>query len=367
VSLLGTLRFQRHYYYCPHCHRGFCPLDALLGLTAQNLSPAADQVVCLAGVLSSFAEAAEKVLRPMAGLQVAESTVERATEAAGLRVAAGWQAGQTWGPTKAWDWHKDAEGKTVAYVSVDATGVGQQGPQASKAEGRMANVAVIYNPVPEERARRAKPRGPRPVWQARYLATLHPLGALGEPLRRQGAQVGMDRAERWIALSDGGAGLEDFLRSQFGRVEEVILDFYHVAQHLHDFAKLWCPVDAEAAQALAREWCHHLKHEGGASMQAVLAGLDLRDRSGTVREAYRQLVGYFANQVHRMDYPRYRAKGWQIGSGPVESACKTVVGQRLKGPGMRWGEDGADALCQLRALLKSEGAQWTAFWNTSRN
>jgi hypothetical protein len=38
-----------------------------------------------------------------------------------------------------------------------------------------------------------------------------------------------------------------------------------------------------------------------------------------------------------MDYPRYRSKGWQIGSGPVESACKTVVGQRLKGPGMRWG------------------------------
>ena len=44
-----------------------------------------------------------------------------------------------------------------------------------------------------------------------------------------------------------------------------------------------------------------------------------------------------------MDYPRYLANGWQIGSGPVESACKTVVANRLKGSGMRWGEDGSDA------------------------
>jgi len=54
---------------------------------------------------------------------------------------------------------------------------------------------------------------------------------------------------------------------------------------------------------------------------------------------------------HRMDYPTYVRNGWQIGSGPVESACKTVVGNRLKGGGMRWGEDGANAVCHLRAPL----------------
>ena len=63
-----------------------------------------------------------------------------------------------------------------------------------------------------------------------------------------------------------------------------------------------------------------------------------------------------------MDYPGYLAKGWQIGSGPVEAACKQVVGQRLKGSGMRWGEAGADAACHLRALYRSEASQWDAFW-----
>ena len=48
------------------------------------------------------------------------------------------------------------------------------------------------------------------------------------------------------------------------------------------------------------------------------------------------------------------AKGWPIGSGPVESACKTVIGQRMKGAGMRWGEQGSDGVCHLRALFLSE-------------
>ena len=47
----------------------------------------------------------------------------------------------------------------------------------------------------------------------------------------------------------------------------------------------------------------------------------------------------------------------------VESVCKTVVGQRLKLAGMRWGEDGAHAVCHLRALYRSEKGRWKAFWN----
>jgi hypothetical protein len=94
----------------------------------------------------------------------------------------------------------------------------------------------------------------------------------------------------------------------------------------------------------------------------LLAQLDQRGRSPAAREVYRQVTQYVRNNVHRMDYPRYRANGWLIGSGHVEAACKTVVGQRLKGAGMRWSEDGADAVASLRALFKSEAGQWDAFW-----
>jgi hypothetical protein len=171
----------------------------------------------------------------------------------------------------------------------------------------------------------------------------------------------MDQAERWIALSDGGAGLEEWLRVHFGRLDAVVLDFHRASGHLAGLAGAWHGAGSGAAAEQHRRWAHRLKHEGG---RAVLEGLEALGlpRRPAPRESWRQTVGYFRNQVHRMDYPTYRAKGWQIGSGPVEAACETVVGRRLKGSGMRWGRAGSDAVCHLRALFLSEADQWTGYW-----
>ena len=98
-------------------------------------------------------------------------------------------------------------------------------------------------------------------------------------------------------------------------------------------------------------------------MLAELEALDLTGQSASARETYRCTAGYFRNHQHKMDYPRYLAHGWQIGSGPVESACKTVVNAHLCGSGMRWGSPGSDALCHLRALYLSEPSQWENFWH----
>jgi hypothetical protein len=292
--------------------------------------------------------------------------VERTTEAAGEQLAAVPQAAERGEAEQTWAWHRDAEGKTGAYVAVEATGVPQQGPEGSKVESRMANVGVIDNPVPEDPARWASPAvGPKPSWQARSVASLARRGERGAALRQQGTAVGMERVERWIALSDGGSGLEDCVHTHFPRVEVVILDFYHAAEYLSDLAKAWAGADTQRATALGQQWCHQLKHEGGQAVVATLQGLDLRGRSATRCDGYQTTVRYFTKHLHRMDSPTSRAKGWQMGSGPVESACKRVVGQRLKGAGMRWGEAGAEALCRLRALFVSEPGPWDAFW--SRN
>lgn len=367
MSLFGPIRLRRGYYHCGHCRRGHCPWDGVLGLGGQKLTPAAREVVCLAGVQASFAEAATKALQKLCGLHLSESTVERATEAAGAEVGARLAAGETFGPRKSWGWHRDAEGQTCGYVTIDATGVPQQGPGGSPAEGRMAYVAAVYNPLPEEWAWRHPAARCAGRAQARYLAGLGPLSALAEPLRRQAAQVGTDRAQRWIALSDGGSGLEEFLRTNFARVEAVILDFFHVAERLNELARALWPGDEGAAEAGAAAWCHPLKHEGGTAVRETLR--ELRPPSGrwsaAARECYREQLQYFENQVHRMDYPAYLSKGWQIGSGPVERACKRVVGQRLKGAGMRWGESGSDSVCHLRALFLSDDDQWDAFWHSS--
>lgn len=359
------MTLRRHYYHCQDCGRGAVPWDQALGLDATRQTPAAREVIALAGAVDSFAESADKLLHKLSGLRVSESTVERVTEVVGAQIGEAQAQGEVFGEPDPWDWHKDADGKTVAYVSADATGLGIQGPGGAKADGRMINLGMIYNPIPEEKSRRAHPGRPRSRWQARYVTSLDGLDALGEPLRRQGEQVGMDAADRWVAISDGGSGLEEFLEGNFPRVEVVILDFYHAAEYLGEIGRAWYPGDDEASKAWSREWCHELKHTGGEAVLSELRTLAAGEIPSAVRTPLGEAIRYFENQKHRMDYPSYCAKGWQIGSGPVESGCKSVVGARMKQAGMRWGTDGAKHVGHIRALFRGETGQWDAFW--SRN
>jgi hypothetical protein len=368
LSILGPVACRRAYYYCHRCGQGLFPWDEEVGLTPKRLTPGAEELVALAGTVSnSFAEAAEKVLPKLAGVRVSESTAERTAEAAGERLGQQLQQRQTFGAARPWDWHGDAHGRTCAYISLDLTGVPQQAPGGGRADGRMPYVAMVYNAVPE------LPAGPAPQplagaeQQARYLAGLYDLDELGLQLRDQAAQVGMEQAEQWIGLSDAGSGLEEFVRRNFARQPVCILDFYHPAERLSDLSKLWQPRDEEQARALAAQWCHTMKREGGQGLLTVLEALVVPPRRVDLRAKLQETLTYMRNNVHRMDYPTYLANGWLIGSGSVESACKTVVGQRLKLAGMRWGEDGTDAMCHLRALFRSERGQWDAFWRRHVN
>jgi hypothetical protein len=331
-----------------------------LGLGTARLTPAASEVTSIAGVQNSFAQSSEVTLRKLCGLRLSESTVERVTEAAGQRLAKLLDDKKTFGEKKSWSWQRDARGKTCAYVGLDATGVRQQGQQGAKADGRMAYVGMIYNPRSQHDERRVEPHS------VRYLAGFYELNALGLQLRRQAAQVGWDEAEQQIALSDGGNGLEEFFRKNFP-LAECILDFWHAAEHLTELGLALWPDDEALRQQRVAAWCHQLKREGGASVLATLEQLELSEPRAAPRAAHADCVRYFQNHQHRMDYPRYLANGWQIGSGPVESACKTVVANRLKGSGMRWGEDGSDAVCHLRALYLSQPGQWESFWKNYPN
>lgn len=368
MSLLGDVTCRRAYYLCHRCGKGLFPWDQAVGLTPRRLTPAAEQVVSLAGVsCNSFGEAAETLLPEMAGLHFSESTVQRTAEDAGARIGTLLDAGKTLGMPKPWAWNRDAEGKTCAYISLDATGVRQQAADGRAAEGRMPYVAMVYNAVPELPDNSPYAAPPSSQTQARYLAGLYDLDELGLQLRKQAGQVGMDHAERWIGLTDGGNGLENFVQKNFPREPNLILDFWHASEHLEELTKVVHPRDEATRKSVNETWCHQLKHEGGQALIEVLEALPLPARNPAAREKLAETVGYFRNNVHRMDYPTYLAKGWLIGSGAVESACKTVVGQRLKLAGMRWREAGTDHMCHLRALRKSESTQWKAFWQRSVN
>ncbi len=229
----------------------------------------------------------------------------------------------------------------------------------------MAYVGMIANPLPDrERVFEGLPK-PGQAMQARYTSGLYPLAEMGPLLRRQGAQVGLDRAEVWVAITDGGAGLEDFVRLNFPRVEAVILDFYHAAEYLAKLAQALLPTDEVAAAAQTKSWSRLLRDEGGDAMIAVLENWEWPSVKGLAAVRADVLRATSATTWIGWTTPITRPRAGTSVRARVESACKTVVGQRLKGSGMRWSEAGAHAVCHVRALYRSEHSQWTDFWRRS--
>lgn len=348
----GVVRVRRAYYYCQRCHASYCPFDEVLGL-ADGISPGVRPLVCLAGTLVPFADAAHDVLHRFAGVRLSASTVLRCTEAAGQRLHEQLQAGRMVQPTQPeWGWAEPRQaGQPVAYVGLDAFSVPMQGPQGHKAEGRMLYTALLY--TPDKR-------------HTRYLVDFD-LNGLAAQVRALAKALGVAEVKDLIAVTDGGNGLEEALQRHLADDLTTILDWYHAAQHLHQFAAVWHARDPAAAGAWAEQAKGTLYERGGEALLEFLQALALpKGTRSDVRAELRRLMGYFENNRHRTDYPTYRQRGWDIGSGPTEAGCK-IIGERLKGSGMRWVEHGAATVGVLRALYVSSPKLWDGFWEQPRS
>lgn len=338
----------RRAYYCGRCHQSFIPYDTVLGLN-DELSPGFRPLVCLAGTLVPFGDAAEDIVRRYTGVRLSASTVLRCTEGHGERLRAQNRDGRmVESVVKEPGWTAAREGEApAAYVGLDAFSVPMQGAGAGPADSRMLYTAVVYTPDKEHH---------------RYLVDFE-LDVLAEQSRAQARACGVRDVGQLIAITDGGNGLEEALQRHLAADLTTILDWYHAAEHVSDFARVRFGADESARRAWAEEAKGVLYERGGEALRAHVRGVALPAGAGAdVREELRKLVGYFENNRHRTDYPTYRSKGWGIGSGPTEAGCK-VIGERLKGSGMRRVEDGAATVGALRALYVSGPRLWDGFWS----
>jgi hypothetical protein len=98
---------------------------------------------------------------------------------------------------------------------------------------------------------------------------------------------------------------------------------------------------------------HTLRHDEQGAAKVIRALVHLRDRFPH-RKKIADVLGYFRENRHRMNYAAVAAQGLPIGSGVVEAACKTLVTQRMKRSGMRWRHEGGQAILTLRGLIQSD-------------
>jgi len=81
------------------------------------------------------------------------------------------------------------------------------------------------------------------------------------------------------------------------------------------------------------------------------------DRS-TYPDEVRQAQGYFRGNRKRMRYDEFRAAGYPIGSGTVESGARNVVQPRMRRPGRGWKRENAQAMLAALGELHSGRFRW---------
>jgi hypothetical protein len=162
-----------------------------------------------------------------------------------------------------------------------------------------------------------------------------------------------------VKLADGADDNWSYLSSILPQGIE-ILDFYHAAEHLN--AAVGSVYGDGSVEARKRfEALRFTLREEVDGAEKVIRALDYLRKKHPKNKQVEKELAYFRNNRHRMRYQQFAAQGLPIGSGVVEAACKTLVTQRMKQSGMRWGEEGGQAILTLRGWTQS-GDRFDRAW-----
>ena len=150
-----------------------------------------------------------------------------------------------------------------------------------------------------------------------------------------------------------------------------ILDFLHLLSYLYAAAQAAVGGDGARWERYER-W---LRQAWGGRRDKLLAEIMVEaERAGPApkdaaendpRRVLEDTQRYVANNMERMDYPRYRKLGLPISSAPMESVVKQF-NRRMKGTEKFWTIDGAEAVLQVRAAYLSQDDRAERYWNMPR-
>jgi hypothetical protein len=177
--------------------------------------------------------------------------------------------------------------------------------------------------------------------------------------RREGPQI-----QHRVALSDGAEALQQQLVTHLPQ-HTLVLDIIHAT------AYLWNTANALLGETHPHRtlWVrHYLEPLVAGRADAVITALEEEAHdpiwTAAQRQAVRRTVGYYRRNRPYMRYDAYLAKGWPIGTGVIEGACRHLVKDRIEQSGMRWTKAGAQAVLNLRAVRLNE--HWDRHWQFHR-
>ena len=358
-GIFGSFRLQRDYYYHPGKKQGHYPADAALGLEGDK-TPALARLVCLEGADEASYQKAQDHLRETGGIDLSARQIQRLVQPVG-------EAAQTWQEREALQPLPGTKAVPIMYVSGDGTGVpmrqeeleGRTGHQPDgTAKTRMAYLGCVFTQHKSDE----KGHPLRDHDSTTYVSTFNPIDQFGPLLRQEALRRGLGLALQVVLLIDGATGLAHMGRLCFSTAIQIVV-FYHAMEHAgHVLMARLGSKDHPDYRARLGRWAKRLLKD---QVEKLIAETRQECAGTSQAVAVEKALGYFVNNVERMQYGTFRRQGFFIGSGVVEAGCKTVIGARCKQSGMFWSEPGAEHILALRCIHSSR--RLDEFWKERLN
>jgi len=248
-------------------------------------------------------------------------------------------------------------GRHVAYVEADGTGISgvprelsNQGKNGGPAKTFEAKIGLAFNQGFDSEGLPLLDNGRiyREPGSTQYIGTVEKAAKFTSQLIAFAIMCGASYADQIVFLSDGALWLEN-LRLKLFPNSIGIIDLFHAREHLCRLVGS-LRFHRKHTQAQFYDECSHLLDLG--DIDGLAARISQKAADSNRHEIDKQLR-YFKENKEKMRYGLFRAAGLFIGSGVVESACKTIVENRLNGSGMRWTKNNAANVIALRCAIYS--------------
>lgn len=183
----------------------------------------------------------------------------------------------------------------------------------------------------------------------------------GRLIRQMSADVKLRRAQEVVAVTDGAEWIANLVEANLPTGTTVILDYFHASQHAHQTRRIVFGENNADGNAWADRLLGSMSNGSWDSAWELMVQTRSRLRSKTRRKSLDELMRYLIERREKVDYASFRAAGYDVGSGPTESMCKSLS-RRMKGIGMRWTGKNAESMVALESLHQSD--LWPAYWST---
>ena len=370
LTVNGRLSVRRTVYWSAQGGT-FVPTDQWLGLAEHRVSPGVCEMCCREALHCSFEVAADNLHR-MAQLSLSGSTVRGIVEPQGRAVLTAQQKGWlrpafTAADCTAGTLISGADGVQVPMVTEQQKQKRRQTESAKRTGQGRSSSASVGRPKPGS-------EGPYKEFKlvafydpdkshCHVVATRDDCEAAGRLMRREARRLHLSQAKVKYAVSDGADWIARQYQRQLPMLDEHILDYYHLREHVVQAGSVLYGEGTAKATQWREQMMGQVWEHGSLVMLDRLGSYLRRHRTGPKCEALESLRDYVAKRVAMTDYPRFRQLGYDCGSGPTESLCGRLT-DRLKGPGMRWDASNAEAMMALVSLYHS--GLWRAYWKSDR-